>query len=307
MKQNITHNSEYYTYRESIEYLIEKIRTRGDLPHATVKKQLQIVEELSAFPFGRYVLEHKGANGYWTDYLMHHPKNGRITGLNIEGKPFSPLENFMLNRSPIVVSTQDRFQIFQNVMQKMLKNNISIASIPCGAMRDILTLDYSNLTNFKLTGMDIDDDSLQHAKNLSTKLGLNKNTELFQQNAWELNLQNAFDLITSNGLNVYESDHDKVIELYKNFHRALKPGGNLVIGVITYPPDYQDKTEWILNDFSQEDLVLEQIINKDILDLKWRNFRTTKEMKSDFIQSGFTKITIKYDKYHIFPTVIAEK
>lgn len=43
----------------------------------------------------------------------------------------------------------------------------------------------------------------------------------------ELKEKNAFDVITSNGLNMYESDPDRLVALYRRFFEALKPG-NLV-------------------------------------------------------------------------------
>ena len=71
---------------ESFDVIIEKISQRikhvGDLPHFTVAKQLELLKELTLFPFGRFLLEKKGVNGYWAHYVIMHPKKGRLDGLN---------------------------------------------------------------------------------------------------------------------------------------------------------------------------------------------------------------------------------
>jgi hypothetical protein len=56
--------------------------------------------------------------------------------------------------------------IFQKLAQSLLKENVVLASIPCGLMRDLLTLDFSNIDHFGLIGVDIDTESLDFAKEL---------------------------------------------------------------------------------------------------------------------------------------------
>src|ERR1700722_16696474 len=138
---NRSHHKNCSSFEESIQALKSKIITRGDLPHASVELQLGIMEQFGSFPLGRFILERRGANGFWTDYMISHPEQGKLTGLNIEGKPFTSFEDFFLNKCPIVVAHQERFRIFQSLLQKSLKDNATLASIPCGLMRDLLTLD----------------------------------------------------------------------------------------------------------------------------------------------------------------------
>ena len=47
-------------------------------------------------------------------------------------------------------------------------------------------------------------------------------------NAWDLNSHESYDVITSNGLNIYESNQDKVTELYRIFFNALKTNAVLI-------------------------------------------------------------------------------
>lgn len=70
----------------------------------------------------------------------------------------------MLHTAPVVKATQERFKIFQKSIESNLKNDIKIASIPCGVMDDLLYLHYDKFWNIELFGIDIDDQSLVLAK-----------------------------------------------------------------------------------------------------------------------------------------------
>ncbi len=303
---NRSHFNDGLSFTIVLENLRDKIVSRGDLPHATVQDQLDVLNQFCEFPLGRFILERKGANGFWTDYMLSHPEKGRLSGLNSEGKPFSALEDFFLNRCPIVVAHQERFKIFQDVTQKMLKENVVLASIPCGLSKDILTLDYSGISSFKLIGIDIDEESLTLARNLANEKGI-ANAEFLEQDAWQLQFNEELDIITSSGLNVYEPNPEKVLDLYRSFFKALKPGGSLIISVITYPPGETKETDWDLTGIAEEDLLLDQILHKDILDIKWRNFRSSNELSKEFEQVGFSKVSVFFDKHRIFPTIVAQK
>lgn len=122
-----------------------------------------------------------------------------------------------------------------------------------------------------------------------------------------MQFQEEFDIITSSGLNVYESDSEKVLDLYKRFYKALKPGGSLIISALTYPPGEERPTDWNLEGIALEVLSMERILYHDILDLHWRNFRSAHELEKEFKEAGFSKVTIYFDKHRIFPTIHAEK
>ena len=172
-------------------------------------------------------------------------------------------------------------------------------------MNDLLTLDYTKVSHFKIVGIDIDEESIVRARIKARKF--HNSVEFRIQNAWDLQDNEVFDVITSNGLNVYEDDHEKVLDLYRRFFKALKPGGVLIIGVLTYPPGEDKKTDWDLSGIQEESLLMEQILHKDILGIKWRNFRTADEIEREFINAGFSKIEVIFDTHRIFPTVVAQK
>lgn len=291
---------------EIIKEIREKITSRGDLPHISVKKQSELLEDLSSFSLGRFFLENKSADGYWTDYIINHPQTGGKTGLNSDGNAFSFVEKFILEKAPLTLATRERFDIFQKNTHKLLKNDMKIASIPCGVMRDLLSLNYKNLS-FSIVGLDLDLNSIKLAEKLASHYKLSNHVDLLQGDAWNLPFQEELDLITSSGLNVYVSEEKKLEELYKEFYRSLKKGGHLVTAVLTYPPGFSKKSEWILDRLPEENLLMEKVLFQDILGCKWRNFRSVDEIYKDFRSVGFIDVEIVFDSFRIFPTVIAKK
>ena len=306
LESNLSHAQRSHSFEDGINALKQKILDRGDLPHVTCQRQLEIIDGFCEFPLGRFILDRRGANGFWTDYMISHPQKGKISGLNIENKPLNNMEHFLLNQSPIVLAHQERFQIFQRLLQSFIKEHVVLASVPCGLMRDLITLDFSTVSDYKLIGVDIDEESILLAQELADQKGIT-NISFMQEDAWKLSLNQEVDVITSSGLNVYEPDETKVFALYRKFFEALKPGGHLIISVLTYPPGEAKKSEWDMSGFTEEVLLLDRIFHKDILDVKWRNFRQTSELDKEFKEVGFSEISIHFDKHHIFPTILAKK
>ena len=115
------------------------------------------------------------------------------------------------------------------------------------------------------------------------------------------------NLISSNGLNVYEPDDEKVIELYRQFYKALKPGGKLVTSLLTYPPAVKNQCEWDMSKINQNDLLLQKIIFVDISEAKWQSYRSSEQTNAQLKSAGFENIQFIYDDAKMFPTVIAYK
>lgn len=305
--KNISHEKRSSSFEESKEAIKRKIKKRGDLPDISAEKQLQLLEELSSFELGKFLIETGGLNGFWTHYVVTHPQKGRLTNLDIEGSPFCPLESFLLNSSPSSLATQERFNIFKEQIQSHLQDRHCLASIPCGIMSDLLDLNYSNLKNFNLYGIDLDPETISLAKSYAKEKSLLSNCNFLLQDAWSLDMSEKFDLISSNGLAIYEPDDEKVIGLYQKFYKALKPQGLLITSFLTPPPGGKLKTEWRLDKINLQDAKLQKILFLDILDVKWQIYRSEKEVKDQLENAGFGKIEIIYDTAHIFPVVTAKK
>ena len=306
-QRTLSHNPIVDDLEEVLESIRALIQQAGDKPYVSVARQLQILDELAAFELGRFMIQNKGWNGYWTHYVLTFPEKGRKTGLGYDGKPLTKMENFILNEAPTVLATQQRYRHFLVQNQQAVRECAVLACIPCGLMGELLYLDYSAVRDFRLVGIDIDRYALDAARALAQSLKLDENVELLQKDAWTLGLKNEFDLISSNGLNIYEPDNDKVTELYRQFYLALKPGGKLVTSFWTYPPSHEEKCEWDLTKINTEAALLDKIIFSDVLNGNWLCFRTYSEMHQQLTSVEFKSVKFIDDQARIFPTVVAMK
>lgn len=261
-----------------------------------VDAELKILDELAEFELGQSLLQNQALSGYWTAYLiLYGPQK----------KNLSPLERWMIHKAPAVLATRERFNIFQSKLQKHVKPGIVLASLPCGTMEDLLRLDFTNAPNAQLVGIDIDNESIEHAKKNAKDRGLDGQTKFLNKDAWGLELEEVFDLLTSNGLNIYEPDNKKVIALYKQFYKALKPGGILVTSFLTPPPSLSQESTW--QNVNPEDALKQRAIFSDIIQVNWQSFRTESETRQQLTEAGFKDIEITYDSQGMFPTVVARK
>ncbi|OAI47219.1 hypothetical protein AYO45_05930 [Gammaproteobacteria bacterium SCGC AG-212-F23] len=303
----ISHNISPSSIQTILEKTATRIKQQGDKPYVTVKRQLELLEQLSQFDFGCFLLQNQGINGYWTHYMLTHPWFGRKTRKNNRGDAFSELENFLLNCAPTMLATQQRFEIFLKENQKCVKDDANLACIPCGMMGELLYLNFKHINHIVLSGIDYDAETLQDAMSLGDKQKLNHFIKLIQRDAWHLDIHNEFDLISSNGLSIYEPDDKKVEKLYHNFYNALKPGGKVVTSFLTPPPILTDNCEWEMTKINQQHLLLQKILFADIIDAKFQCFRSTEQTRTQLSTVGFKNIQFIYDEAKMFPTVVAYK
>ena len=295
MSEIISHSTESTSLPEAV----GKIRAR--LASSDNARELnEILDQLCTFEFGRYlILSRGGWNGYWTHRAITRP------GLD---EPYScELEQFIYTRAPTVLATRERFGIFQTLVQNEVIDDASLASVPCGVMADLLGLDLRDVRNIKLTGIDLDPESLQHAGRLAQVQGSADRCKFIQADAWQLDETNAFDMITSNGLNMYEPDDTSVTDLYSSFYRALRPGGCLITSFITPPPNVSDQDEWDMSVINEEDLKMQRKVLIDVLDAPWACYRSEATTRQQLEEAGFRMVEVYWGSSRIFPTVTAIK
>ncbi len=297
--KNISHGQSL-SLEEAFSQIKRKVEERGDLPLASVKRQLELLEELASFPLGQFLLTHKGLNGYWIHYVVTHPEEKTLRKVH-------PLEDFLLTKAPTALATQERYQIFRSQIQKYLQDNIKLASIPCGLMGEFLTLDFSRINHISLTGIDIDPEALSHAEMFAKEKNIHHFLNVHLKDATELSISEEYDLISSSGLNIYESNPEKVTEFFRRLFIALRPEGVLITSFFTYPPNFGFKSEWNTNEISLEAALLQRILLSDLIEPRFQSFCSSKEIEKQLLSVGFDKVEIIYDKAHIFPTVIATK
>jgi SAM-dependent methyltransferase len=296
----ISHSIAPLAVAQLIKEKTAQILHAGDLPHVTAQRQIEILNQLGEFDFGRFLLQNKGINGYWTHYMLTYPRqNSPVTA--------NPIEKFLLERAPTILATQERFDLFLRENQLAVANNRQLASIPSGMMGELLYLNFSEISQIQLVGIDYDVSALDDAKKLAAKQNLMKFSSFKQSDAWNLRLHNEFDLISSNGLNIYEPDDNRVTSLYQQFYAALKPGGKLVTSFLTPPPGLNEFCEWTMTEVNADDSLLQKIIFADVLGVKWQCFRSTQQTREQLELAGFKAICFISDRANIFPTVTAYK
>lgn len=180
-------------------------------------EELQLLSELQEFDLGRFLLHNEGLNGYWTSYVFGHQPGDPVA---------TELERWMLTRS-LLPGIRERFGRFKAAIAPSVRDGAVLASVPCGLMDDLLQQDYRDTTGVRLIGVDIDPESVDLARENAAERGLAELCEFHVGDAWRLDLDAEADLLTSNGLNMYESDPERLVELYRNFARALRPGGRI--------------------------------------------------------------------------------
>ena len=283
------------------------LKTHANLtPHA--KMQLSIeAEQLSQTELGRFLITNNGAlSGWWTYYCILGYKQYEIT---------NPVEQFILEKAPGFLSTRERFGHFQSVMQKVIEKSchetqpIKMASIPGGMAADLLTLDPKldlKRGQLQFVNIDLDEAVFSLSQNLAKQLDCKIPLECRHEDAWKLSANEEFDLVASNGLNIYVPEREKVIALYENLLKTLKPGGTLVTSTLTPPPN-NAKCEWNMKNIDQTALARQIGIFAQILQATWSNYCTTDEMIERLTEAGFVDIKVIPDSRNMFPTFVGHK
>ncbi|MCX7394209.1 MAG: class I SAM-dependent methyltransferase [Planctomycetales bacterium] len=259
----------------------------------------RVREQLRTFELGAFLLKNLGLNGYWTSYVVLHPDQGRKTGLGSDGAAMGELERWLLDRCPAFLATQERFRIFRSLTQPFMTSGTACASIPCGLMDDLLSGDDSGINGMRLTGVDLDAESLTLARANAARCKLQDAVTFEQRDAWHLDSASRWDLITSNGLNIYVEDDSKCVDLYKSFASALAAGGHLVTSFITPPETWQPH--------HAGDLERQRFLFGPVVPVKWQCTRSEMLTREQLAIAGFEVLCVQYDAQRIFPAVLARK
>lgn len=302
-----THSNHPPSLEHIVQQATQEIQNNENLNANEKKQNLKYLTELSECSIGQFLLLNKGLNGFWTDYILQHPNQGKISRLNLEGKPLSSMERFLLEEAPIVLATQQRAKIFAAQTQMAVKNHANLACIPSGLMGEFLYLNYENIDAIRLVAIDVDSLSLQLAKQSAKQKNLYSFCQFSQQDALNLKFFETFDLISSNGLNMYINDDNLVTKLYQRFFDALKPGGKLVTSTLTPPPVSRYDCEWDFTKINANALIKQAIIFGDIIGATWQTYRSSKDTQSQLASVGFKHVECIFDDARMMPTLIAYK
>lgn len=287
------------THDKLLESVQRRLRAAGDLPGATVDRQFELLTQLAAFELGRFLLQNHGLNAYWTHQLVTYRPGTLVPSQSAD------LEYRIFETLPVILATRERFGIFRQQLQTLLRPSSVLASVPCGLMGELLLLDYTGLDTVTLVGVDLDPAALDGASALAVERGLSERLTLRCADAWATGLSAEVDVLTSNGLNIYEPDDSRVAALYRSYFGALKPGGTLVTSFLTPPPTTSSESPWEMAGIDEESLSLQTVIFGRLVEARWNSFRTHDQTRKQLLHAGFTDIQFIDDQARIFPTVIA--
>lgn len=255
--------------------------------------------ELGAFELGRFLLANLGLNGHWTSYVLLFPERGRHSQLSSDGTPLTELEDWFLNRCPILLATQERFRLFRELTQPLVRAGMKLASLPSGLMDDLLTLDYTQTPGVELTAVDLDAETLREARANHQRLNPGVPAAFEQRDAWQLGVTERWDLLTSNGLNIYVQDDDLCTAFYRGICGALRPDGVFILSFITPPEQWRP--------YRASDLELQRLLFQEAMPARWNCFREECTTRDQLAAAGFEVLTVRYDAQRMFPAVVARK
>lgn len=298
MSEIISHRPSDVRLDQAVAAIKGRVSGTQELSPAQRQELNDIVDQLCEFELGRFLLKNQGGlNGEWTHRIISHPEEG-VAELH-------PLESFIIFRSPTVRATRERFYAFQELLQDRVHNGCHLASLPCGVMADLLTLNFGSVSDFSLTGIDLDESAFPLARSLAARYQLQQHCHWIKEDAWNLELNHQFDVLTSNGLNIYQSDRTLLVRLYQKFRQALKPGGTLITSFLSPPPGNNGHTEWNLDAINMDDLQLQLKVMGSVLQATWACFQTEEDTRAQLQEAGFEDIEITWGTSRMFPTVCA--
>ena len=296
MNDLISHAARYPDLPTALTTLHAKIAA-SDASETDKAEQHALLDTLARSEFWTYLLLNGGLNGDWTDYLINrYQHDPAIAGLE------------HLFALPLQTATRERNAHFKTVLQQAIRPGISIASVPCGLMRDVLSLDFPNDGSIRLDGYDLDDEALTASRALAEQYGLSAHCRFTRADAWQVGAAapQAYDVCVSNGLNIYVPEPDRRVALYRSFHAMLKPGGFLVISTLTPPPGAAAAPEWTMPAIDMAGLQLTQRIY-GLIQPRWSTFCGTADMREHLQEAGFSHIEVRPDRANMMPTFIAHR
>lgn len=294
-----THSLDSVKIEKRLIEIRDRLINAGDTEIGPLSEKLSYLQELSEFEYGRFLILNGGLNGRWSHYAFYeYPR------LEDRSK-IHPLELKLLD-SQFMQSNQERTRLVHTVLLPELFDGISILSVPCGVMSDLICLDYSKIKNFKVLGIDLDEESLTLARAFAEKHKIQNNIRFEKQDAWNLKLENEFDVIVSIGLNMYSPNLEIAMSLYRTLYSKLKMGGKLIISFLT--PDISFAESERDATLVLPDEIHRQALATELYQVKYQQHTcTSNQIVKYLVESGFTSVSCHYSKFRAFNIALATK
>lgn len=266
----------------------------------------EIMRELGESELGLHLLGvEKGRSGYWSNLLATYPRVKGSLGWEMEG-----LEKFIFERAPLILATQERFEIFGKELQKCVNgfkgNCMRLMSVACGEMEDLKGLDYGRFERenkyYWVCGVDNEVEGIKMGESKVEDKG-NGMMRVYREDVWKFEFEKdlKMDVVTSHGFNTHLKERGEVVKFYKRMAGWLKVGGVLVTSFLA--PVGKRNREVV----NEEDLKYQKLVFEDVLKAEWLNYSTEEETRKELEEAGFGRVKVIYDKGRLYPTVVARK
>ncbi|TAJ10004.1 MAG: class I SAM-dependent methyltransferase [Nitrospirae bacterium] len=271
---------------------------------------LSLAEDAARSELGRFLLCARGLNWRATD-LLFDPAYQATLRQQERDHSLGLFDRLAFFTCPLFLATRERFRIFQQQTQPLVTDGTVLASLPCGRMRDLLSLDYAHLgQEVRLVGLDKDPEALQGAQTLATEMQTMRPArcaveflacDILKPNLTETGIREKFDVVTSNGLNIYLND-DQCRTFYRHVHEALKPGGTFITSHIVPAEEYR----W--DQINRDHWHLQAIILTVLIGALWEpRVKPAQLVRKQLDAAGFREVRTRPDLQGIFPTFVAKK
>lgn len=289
------------SFQQAFAAIKQRITTQQDSRFASKAEQLSLLEQLSAFEFGRSLIRHQRLTRYWRHYILTYslcqPQYDQLSPLHVE----------MLNHFPLINAIQQRHRIVLAQLQQRVQNNTRLLSLPCGLMEELAYLEYKHIEQIELVGVDRDDKALEQARGICQARRIYPFTALYNQDPWQLEKLGKFDAISSHSLILYEPNKTKIASFYQQCYNSLNKNGLFITSFLTPPPDLDMECEWDFRYLEAKYLRKQKILFSEVLQTKWQAYQKSVHLRDLLSQAGFQDIQFFYDEAKLFPVVVGQR
>ncbi len=279
-------SSEHWIPSSSFISQYEKIHSR--LLHTfsfqkdSLKTAIEVLEKLAETPQGRFLIQNRHLNIPHQNSFFYSPQN-----------------EVFLKQMPFVQALHYHVDRRRQILQNSLQNFLTITTIPCQGMGDVLNLDYRDIKQIRLMGLDTSPLSFETAFQQADQKDLTHWLEFMHLDPMltALGKEESHILIIPEcsyplGPLVPLPDSTFLTKLY----HSLKTGGFFITSFVNKTFSFETPPHSEQN-----------ILFKNILEIEELNGLDLDTFAETLTNIGFQNLEVSFDPEHIMTTVVAQK
>eukprot|EP00899_Mesostigma_viride_P018504 jgi/Mesvir1/26655/Mv20444-RA.1 len=220
------------------------------------------------------------------------------------------MDDLVFSHFPISAAAEEALGAIQAEVQANLSSGALLASVPCGRMRELLTLDLSRAQNVRLAGIDCDPSAVEAARQLLKEQRFVKGSvavefvvrEAEGGSRSKMDVPGGpYDVVTSICLNRL-LDERALPTIFRNAHSALKPGGVFVTAQVV------DPHEWRMENLTPFYVNMQRVTLEIVADIYLLYpERTCEAIIKQLKDVGFTDVKEIPSLTRVLPVFVAKK